>query len=122
MGGPSASLALHQNPQHGSGSLRILKSMASVAEVKAPHSATDRGVELKIAGNGVLGIVTIGKVPMLGEAKTRFRESWEKSCPAQIAIKGAEESGRDHSARAHAPQIEVPTMLVRMERRPARTA
>ena len=39
MGGQSASLALHQNPQHGSGSLRILKSMASVAEVKAPHSA-----------------------------------------------------------------------------------
>jgi len=60
MGGQSASLALHPNPQHGSGSLRILKSMASVAEVKAPHSATDRGVELKIAGNGVLGIVTSG--------------------------------------------------------------
>jgi hypothetical protein len=44
MGGQSASLALHQNPQHGSGSLRILKSMASVAEVKAPHSAKFRVV------------------------------------------------------------------------------
>ena len=39
MGGQSASLALHQNPQHGSGSLRILKSMASATEIKAPHSA-----------------------------------------------------------------------------------
>ena len=35
MVGQSASLALHQNPQHGTGSLRILKSMASVAEIKA---------------------------------------------------------------------------------------
>jgi hypothetical protein len=32
------------DPQHGSGSLRILKSMASVAEVKAPHSAKFRVV------------------------------------------------------------------------------
>ena len=60
MGGQSASLALHQNPQPRSGSLRILKSMGSVAEVEAPHSATDRGVELKIAGDGVLVIVTRG--------------------------------------------------------------
>jgi hypothetical protein len=67
MGGQSASLALHQNPQPRSGSLRILKSMASVAEVEAPHSATDRGVELKIAGDGVLVIVTSGKVPTLGQ-------------------------------------------------------
>jgi hypothetical protein len=39
MVGQSASLALHQNPQHGTGSLRILKSMASVAEIKAPPQA-----------------------------------------------------------------------------------
>jgi hypothetical protein len=98
MGGQSASLALHQNPQPGSGSLRILKSMGSVAEVEArPHSATDRGVELKIAGNGVLGIVTSGKVPTLGGGKTRFRESWEKSCPAQI---GAKRAGTQLTARA----------------------
>jgi hypothetical protein len=80
MVGQSASLALHQNPQHGTGSLRILKSMASVAEIRR-----DRGAELEIAGNGVGFGQTSGKVPTLGEAKTRFRESWEKSCPAQKA-------------------------------------
>jgi hypothetical protein len=74
-------LALHQNPQHRSGSLRILKSIGSVAEVKAPHSATDRGVALKILVMGVLGIVTSAKVPTLGEEKTRFRASWaENDC------------------------------------------
>ena len=30
-----------------------------------------------------------------------------------------EKPGRDHSARAHAPQIDVPTVLVRIARRPA---
>ena len=31
--------------------------------MRRPHSATDRGVELKIAGNGVLGIVTVKGPP-----------------------------------------------------------
>ena len=77
MEGQSASLALRQNPQHGTGSLRILKSMASVAEIKAPVSSSSPTMVTTQALQHYLGHKNIQHtVRYTDMAPDRFKDFW----------------------------------------------